>query len=542
MLHLEIRSPGIPGRRFKALEEGEYSLGREAGNTLEIRDPRISAHHLALTVREGGAEIRDLGSTNGTYLEGVRTLQGLWLPGKTLVLGDTRLRLLTDADFRAQGLVPEAAENPGEKEATRVSLNDSLFEFQVVRQSRAEEGPAPEAASRGSAGEHLRIVARAIRNLKATLGIEEILEGALRSLFDALRSDTGYILLVDPEDRTRIRAHIAYEDGHPRLNLEERLYSRTLTRRALEEGTGFIFDSEEAPPAGGRGIPGGSASVFDLGIRTALCCPIHSEGAVFGLLYLHNNRKGRPRFGPEDLDLAMSIAGMAGTAIENHRLNARLRAESAIREHLRRFVSPNIAERIIAEKGRDNPRLHSRKAEIAVLFADIRGFTPLAENLDPLTVARLLDVFFTEMAEIVFRQGGTLDKFVGDSMMVLFNAPFDLPDPEKTAVRTALEMRQRLRTAMPGWTEAGLPSFEAGFGLHCGEAVVGTMGTPDRMEYTAVGDIVNLASRLCSLAKPGQILLSEEMVYRIRESAPCRFMGSARIKGKAALVDIYEAR
>jgi adenylate cyclase len=384
----------------------------------------------------------------------------------------------------------------------------------------------------------LHVLQQGVRTLNGAATVPELLDRAMQLLFEAVQCDTGYILVTGTENPEEIRAHLAYEKGRRKENLAERLYSRTLVSKVLESKAGFIFDSED----GGTSLVGGadqSLSIVNLRIKTALCCPIHSEGRVFGVIYLDNKKKGS-KFSGDDLDLAMNVAGIAGMAIENVELIRKLRTEAMIRDNLKRFVSPNVAEKIIAERGSGNFHLQSQKTQVSVLFADIRGFTPLSEALSPLTVAQLLNAYFSQMCAIVFQNGGTLDKFIGDCMMVLFNAPFPVAGHESAAVKTAVEMRRRLSQMLPEWKKQGLPPIHVGIGINTGEAVVGSIGTESRMEYTAIGDAVNIASRLCGIAKPDQILVSENVHERVKEGFRTHMLGATQLKGKSRQVLVYE--
>jgi len=523
-----IRSPVLPSGETWPLNSGSTVVGREDVCDIVISDPRISSQHFRLEISGNGVKIVDLQSTNGTFLDGKAIQQENWMPGRKLAAGGTELELVS---------VNPA---PALSETAPVALNNRGFDFNIVSERGISEPENSEAPLAGGAvlARHLKVLQQSVRTLSGAPSVPELLDRMMRLLFEAVECDTGYMLVTDPANREEIRAHLAYEKGHKRENLEERLYSRTLVSKVLESKSGFLFDSE----AGGMGLmgaPDSSQSIFQLRIKTALCCPIHSEGRVFGVIYL-DSKRNRKKFSGEDLDLSMYVAGIAGMALENAELYRKLRAEAAIRDNLRRFLSPNVAEKIIAERGSGDFHLKSQKARLSVLFADIRGFTPLSEALSPLTVAQLLNTYFSEMCAIVFRNGGTLDKFIGDCMMVLFNAPVEVADHESVAVKTAVEMRRRLAQILPEWKRRGLPEIQVGIGINSGEAVVGSLGTDARMEYTAIGDAVNIASRLCGIAKPGQILVSESVFEKTKASFRTSMLGATQLKGKSRQVLVYE--
>ncbi|MEA4914447.1 MAG: adenylate/guanylate cyclase domain-containing protein [Christensenella sp.] len=212
----------------------------------------------------------------------------------------------------------------------------------------------------------------------------------------------------------------------------------------------------------------------------------------------------------------------------------RMRLNSAFRK----YVAPQVVDQI-AKDQRFEIRLGGELRRIAVLFIDIRGFTPLSESLEPQAVVSILNEYFALVTRAIFDNGGTLDKFIGDAAMAVFNAPLDLPDYEYRAVCTALDI-------LSGAEELDAKLFERyqkhigfGIGVHAGEAVVGNIGCSFRMDYTAIGDTVNTAARLESNAKQGQILVSRELFQAIEGRAFAEEIGIVPLKGKAEGVFVY---
>jgi adenylate cyclase len=529
-----ISSPAnLKTNRF-ALKEGPNVLGRDKGCDIEIADPRISSKHAVILVQGQEVEFIDQNSTNGIYLDDQRVRKGKWAEGATVFMGNTEMRLKpgTAVDNTAkwgtsQWGQKEAAAGGGQPKA----LNNSNFDFNIVQEKKIGGAAAEEAQD--TVAKRMATINKMIKSVGAVHSVPELLDRTMTLLFEAVNCDTGYILVTDPANHDAISDHLAYERGVRKENLEEKLYSRTLVSTVIQKKSGFIFDSDES------GEQDQSLSIFQLRIKTALCCPIHSEGQVYGVIYLDNKKRGA-KFNGDDLDLAMNIAGISGVAIENMGLAKKLETESLIRDHLKRFCSPNIAEKIIAERGSSDFHLQSQKTNLTVLFADIRGFTPLSESLAPLAVAQLLNNYFSEMCGIVFANGGTLDKFIGDCMMVLFNAPVPVADHEYFAVKTALQMRNRLVQKLPEWKAAGIPEFQVGIGVNCGDAVVGSIGTSSRMEYTAIGDTVNISSRVCGIAKPNQVLITDAVLEKVKDRFRTVSLGAVQLKGKSRQVLVHE--
>jgi adenylate cyclase len=187
-------------------------------------------------------------------------------------------------------------------------------------------------------------------------------------------------------------------------------------------------------------------------------------------------------------------------------------------------------------------RLGGRRADLTVLFSDIRGFTTFSEQLTPEEVVDLLNEYLTLMTEIIFSHGGTVDKFEGDAILAFFGAPQVHDDDPERAVQAALEMRDRLGELEDRWQELAKTSLKIGIALHTGQAVVGNIGSPRKMDYTVIGDTVNLASRLQDLTKGYgvSILISGATQARVKHICRLRPLGPVEVRGRRQPVDLYE--
>lgn len=213
--------------------------------------------------------------------------------------------------------------------------------------------------------------------------------------------------------------------------------------------------------------------------------------------------------------------------------------EQREKRRLARFFSPKVLEEII--RHRSDQALGITRKRITVLFSDIRGFTSISEKLEPEKVVEILREYLTELTEIVFRHGGTVDKYIGDCIMALYNVPFDQPDHAAEAVRTALDFQKATYDLSDRWRAKFGVEIKNGVGINTGEAVVGTMGSRQRLEYTAIGDTVNLAERLESMTKEfrSPVVISESTYQEIRTKFRTRPLGEVRVRGKAIPVKVY---
>ena len=205
----------------------------------------------------------------------------------------------------------------------------------------------------------------------------------------------------------------------------------------------------------------------------------------------------------------------------------------------RKYVAPQVVDEI-AKSGQYHIKLGGENRDIAVLFVDIRGFTTMSENLEPEQVVDILNTYFNLTTRAIFNNSGTLDKFIGDATMAVFNAPFDLEDYVYKAVCAAWEIVEGAAEIESSCIEKYGKSVGFGVGVNCGPAVVGNIGCDWRMDYTAIGDTVNTASRLESNAKRGQVLISENVYNRVKDRVTVEDIGEIPLKGKSKGVFVYK--
>lgn len=206
-----------------------------------------------------------------------------------------------------------------------------------------------------------------------------------------------------------------------------------------------------------------------------------------------------------------------------------------IQEVFGRCVARTVVDQII-DSGLD-PQLGGNRRTVTVMFSDIRGFTPYTEKHSAEDVVHILNEYFTAMSDVIFKYGGTIDKYMGDAIMVFFGDPLPMQDHAERAVRTALEMQQVMKTLQIRWGESG---FSQGIGIQSGEVIVGWMGSPSKKEYTVIGDTVNTAFRIESIAEAGQVLISQSTFHLLKDMISVRPLEPVKLKGKSDLQQVYE--
>ena len=228
------------------------------------------------------------------------------------------------------------------------------------------------------------------------------------------------------------------------------------------------------------------------------------------------------------------------TAVTLYRYIIEEREKRKIRGAFSFYVTPSVVNEML--KNPEKLKLGGDKKELSVLFSDIRGFTTLAEEMEPEALVNLLNEYLTDMTNIVFEFDGLLDKYIGDAVMAVFGAPLEQTDHPIRACRTALKMLERLRKMQEKWEAEGAPRLDIGIGINTGPMVVGNMGSERRFDYTVMGDSVNLASRLEGINKEygTRVVISEFTYERVKNDFFCRELDAVRVKGKVRPVKIFE--
>ncbi|MBW2971775.1 GAF domain-containing protein [Candidatus Woesearchaeota archaeon] len=266
-------------------------------------------------------------------------------------------------------------------------------------------------------------------------------------------------------------------------------------------------------------------------IKSAICTPIvvsDDTMGVFGVI----NSNSQTGFSKVDKNLLNAIAKQSDSAVfEDIEKNALKKAFS-------RYVSPDVIDEILNEPDKDY--MKTDKRDMTVLFSDLRGFTAMSEKLKPEQVVEILNEHFEAMTDIILKQRGTLDKFVGDEIMALFGAPIYTEAHALKAIKTALEMQKVQAELSRKFKKKYGIDVNIGIGINTGEMIVGNIGCKQRTDYTVIGDSVNIAARLCSAAAGGQIMISETVYAEVKKLVKVKELEPIKVKGKSKALHVYE--
>ena len=240
----------------------------------------------------------------------------------------------------------------------------------------------------------------------------------------------------------------------------------------------------------------------------------------------------------EDLELLQAFANQSAMAIENVRLYEKMIEAEKKRANLGRFLPSAIVDVIMNSD--EDLVLGGQTKTVTTLFCDIRSFTPIAEKTPPAALVGMLNDHFTAMTRLIFDHRGTLDKYIGDAIMALFGAPFSEEDDALRAIRAAVAMQTKNQVLNDERRARDLPVLDIGIGVNTGDVIAGYVGSPERMDFTVLGDHVNIASRLCSAAQGHEIIIGEMTYDLVKDHVEAHSLGTRMLRGKLTSVRAYK--
>jgi adenylate cyclase len=516
MAFLKITDASGRQWEYSFVPQAVCSIGRAPDNTVVLDDPRASRYHAHIKPGEDGSLIL----VDGAVINGQLRRSA----NKVFVNGGPQYEYhLENGDRVTIGASTLRFEQPAEERTTDVRYDDKplghtqlLISANDVMSTVLHAKPSDSIANvpRDKVMEALQRKANilsALYEMSKTLGsvfdLDAIFAKATDIIFRSTPADRVVALLAEgngsenPEDVKLNPVAMRARDESLNNHARKLTIGRTITRKVMKDRVALL-SQDAASDEQFAGVD----SIVSQGVRSTICAPLVGESRVHGAIYA-DRLDPFAAFKPDDLELISAVASQTAIAVENARAHERLAREEVARANYSRFLPEYVVKQML-----ENPesfKLGGVTQTITVLFADIRGFTSIAEHAAPEKIVGLLNRYFSAMTDIIFAHGGTLDKYLGDGLMALFGAPTATPEDASNALNTAVAMQRRILGINVELRDEGLKEIGVGIGLHTGEVIVGYIGSERRSEYTAIGDTVNTASRLESNARGGEILLSD---------------------------------
>jgi len=543
-------------------------LGRHPGNAIQLLDTIVSKEHCVLERQGPAMLLRDLGSMNGTYINGQR-MQGSQVlrHGDEIRMGNTVLRYddgVTPFHFPlppacpgiALHMAPVAAapatqvgstpgwvvkkrtatamEAPNVDHLVNVDNSDRAIGAQVQAQAQAKEFAPFDEAAKDPASlrldyERLRITWELLRSIGQERDVDALLSKILEALFKFVAADRGVILLKEPDGSLKPHANRRRDGQTTAINV-----SSTILAHVTKERAGVMTHD-----AGSEFGAAGGKSMFINRISSAIVVPLLHDKEVIGVLWLDSERIAS--FKAKDLELLTAVGNQVAMLISNTLLAQKVQQEQLTRDQFSRLLSPNVAEQVIS--GKLNIKKGGIRVPLSTVFnSDLRGFTRMSEATTAEKMVELLNEYFELMVECIFKYEGTLDKFMGDGIMAFWGAPAYHADDAVRSVQCSLEQMDVLDQLNAHRASIGEPPLAMGIGIHTGPLISGYVGSSKSLSYTVIGDTVNTSARLCGIAAGGQIIISEATADALGGRFPLSPLPDAALKGKEKPLRIFEVR
>lgn len=493
------------------LNKDTVTTGKLAGNDLQLTDNSVSRNHCKFVSTGGMCKVIDLGSTNGTYVNGKRVTEHNLDIGDNITIGRTILKFLEAARESSYTDVDD------QKISMVIPLSDKLL---VKEEKQIEVSKLNFLTSLTALG----------KELIASTSLDSSFEKVGDLIFDFLSPKRLYIFFYDEQqEHLDLRFSRTYKG-----KVEEKAnLSKTIAMKAIKEKVAILSSNTQDDARFD-----GAQSIIMYGITSAISVPVWTKNSIYGLIYLDTTEFDK-MFQENDLELLSVIANFVGLAIEGINSLNKLNREKKIRARLERYHSPSVVSRIMDSQNTSTLEMNTYKeTEATVFFMDVVKFTTRVEHMNPVEIGVFLNHLFSEMTEIIFKHNGTLDKYIGDCIMAVFGVPFEMADHSRRAIEAALEMVTRLNEINEKLPDPD--KIKIRIGINSGKLVAGDFGSPKRLDYTVIGNTVNIASRLeSSVAQDNEIIISGATYEIANDMFECECLGEKQLQGLSIPVTAY---
>ena len=521
-----IVNPGHRDERVHELGVGVATIGRGRDNTIRVTNKSLSRQHARVTVAaDGTVTLADEGSKNGTFVSGQRISGPVPLDdGQQFCCGDV-LFLYTTAEYS----VP-----PPETIVREISAEDQHFARDLLGEARRRKTSnltGRPNLSRTAEG-RLQVLLDVARLLSSPESIDKLLTKILDLVFSILEIDRVALIMID-ETTGEFGPPVIESRRSDAMAGAEQAYSKHVLNYVRERNVAALFSDAAADPRLEL-----AHSIHMASVRSSMCAPMRSQDRMIGVLYV-DNLTIPAVFTGEDLELLSAFAAQAAIAIDNSRLNARIQQEAVARNNLLRFFPPTTIAQLMEQPGF---AAQAMDTEVTAMFVDISGFTQMSAQMHPRAVVELLNRYFPVVTDIVFQHEGTLEKYIGDALLAVWGAPFRRLDDARRAVSAAVEMQRAIETLRLELGDA-VP-LRIHIGINTGPVVAGNIGSQHYLQYATIGDATNLASRICDVARAGEIAVGAPTLERLggRIDWPIEGPELHQVKGRVDPLPVYKLR
>ncbi|MDX8387599.1 MAG: adenylate/guanylate cyclase domain-containing protein [Ghiorsea sp.] len=499
---------------------GSVTIGRHPSNTICIATKAVSKYHAVIRESNQTFTYEDLNSSNGSYHNELRIKEHEFRDGHSIRIGDAMLTFKDTESFDdVSSLVNFEQFDPQKTQfQERVNLVD-------VGRFMPEQEVADVSMLRVDY-EKLRMGQDLLQSMGTERDLKKLLNVISTQLIRMFMADRCVILLVNAAGDFEAKAVQSMDELSSPVSVSQSVLKEVQASKSAV----LLADS------GNESEIAQSSSLMMMGIQSVMCSPIIHNDKVIGAVQI-DLRKGQGSFVKKDLQLLGGIVTYVAMAVANAGLSQRIEKEAKTQAQFERLLSPSIVRQLVSGKLKIGKAGELR--QVTVMFADIRGFTSMSQKASPAAVVNMLNHYFERVVNIIFKYGGTIDKYIGDEVMVLFGAPIPMRKQENAAIACALEIQSMLTSWNQERTKRKTDPIEVGIGINSGEVVVGSIGSSKTMQYTCIGNAVNIASRLTGLARAGQVVASKATMVGVSVKTTCEKLAPADIKGIEGQVQAY---
>ncbi len=533
-----IQNYGTDHERICELRQGINTIGRGLDNSIVVEDDErsLSRHHAEIQVNDQGIFVTDLNSSNGTFVNQIKIVQQKLVNSDLITFGSVVFRVVDDVQ-PTPSTAPLAFHNATSglsilmrvsPERPRANMQDLLQQQDVTRAGSVLMIQGSDESQRTAA--KLRVLLEVSQELSSPEAYSALPDKILELLLKIMSVDRAVLLLLN--EKTGELEPKAYKFSNLHATTDLDFYSRKITNFVFRQGDAIISDDASLDRRFNT-----SQSIIQQSIQSAMCAPLKPRDQSIGVLYVDNLSHGHV-YQKEDLEFLSSLANQAAIAIENANLYRNMRSEVIRRTKLERFFPAAVSKKI--EEGWDLNRIV--ETEVTALFSDISGFTEMTSQMQPRKVLEFLNEYFKVMVEdIVFPFGGTLEKYIADALLAVWGAPYQREDDAIMAVNAAIAMQWSMRQLNKDWASQGRDlQIQIHMGLNTGMVASGNIGSENLIQYTNIGDTMNVASRICTAAKSGEIFISESTMQHIEAfQLPLEKLQPINVKGKEEALQLY---